>query len=350
MSWHTSLGDVRIEERIWRTAHSDYLRLFCKAARITQRGCSRRLQRLACDFGLEHSFEKATARLLEHHAVRLSQSTARALTLKHAARLCEAQLQREKVRVLPARGAERIITEADGSMLPIVECGNTSEGTDNAQADRRKQRKITWQEARLAAAQQQGSARVHYAVSFGDVHETGEQWARATREAGWAANTHIHALGDGAEWIEAQHRVHFARHGSYLVDFFHVCEYLGEAAPPGEAGWMETQKERLKTNRHDQVLAELARRIESETTPDENAPVRAAHRYLSNRTQVMDYQAALEQGLPIGSGMIESGHRHIFQSRLKIPGAAWLRSTAQSIAHARAARANQLWDSYWGQN
>jgi hypothetical protein len=294
--------------------------------------------------------------------VRLSQSTARALTLKHAAYLCEAQLQREKVRVLPARGAGRIITEADGSMLPIVECGDAQAkrgdaqaacgdgACDNAQADRRKQRTIIWQEARLAAAQPQGSARVHYAVSFGDVHETGEQWARATRDAGWAANTRIHALGDGAEWLEAQHRVHFARHGSYLVDFFHVCEYLGEAAPPGQEGWMETQKQRLKTNRHDLVLAELEKRLETEATPDENAPVRAAHRYLGNRRHVMDYQAALAEGLPIGSGMIESGHRHIFQSRLKIPGAAWLRSTAEAIAHARAARANQLWDSYWGQN
>jgi len=334
---------VRIEERTWRTAHCDYLRLFCKNARITQRGCSRRLQRLACDFGLEHSFGKAAAQLREHHAVELSKSTARLLTLKHAANLREAQLKREKVRVLPSRGAERIITEADGSMLPIVECGD-------AQGDRRKQRTITWQEARLAAAQKQGEARVHYAVSFGDVHETGEQWARATLDAGWAANTRIHALGDGAGWIEEQHRVHFARHGSYLVDFFHVCEYLSAAAPPGQERWLEKQKERLKSNRHDQVIAELEKRVEPEGTPEENAPVRAAHRYLGNRTHVMDYQSALEQDLPIGSGLIESAHRHIFQSRLKIPGAAWLRTTAQDIAHARAARANQLWDSYWGQN
>jgi hypothetical protein len=341
--WHTSLGEVRVEERIWSSARCDYLRLFCESARITPRGCSRRLQRLACDFGLEHSFEKATARLREHHAVDLSKSTARLITLKHAANLCEAQLKRQKVRALPARGAERIITEVDGSMLPIVEHGN-------AEGDRRKQRKIIWEEARLAAAQKQGSARTHYAVSFGDVHETGEQWARATFDADWGANTRIHALGDGAGWIEAQYQVHFARHGSYLVDFFHVCEYLGAAAPHGQEGWLEKQKERLKTNRHELVIAELEGRIEAETTPEQDAPVRAAHRYLSNRTHVMDYQGALAQGLPIGSGMIESGHKHIFQSRLKIPGAAWLRSTAQVIAHARAARANQLWDSYWGQN
>lgn len=342
MSWHSSLGEVSVEERVWRTARCDYARLFCKSARVSARGCSRRLQRLASDFGLEHSFETASARLIEHHGVRLSKSTARAITLKHATRLCEAQLKRPKVRSLPAQGAEVIITETDGSMLPIVEFGG-------AQGDRRKHRKITWQEARLAAAQKQGGTRSHYAVSFGDVHETGEQWARATLDAGWGAKSRLHVLGDGAEWIEAQHRAHFARHGNYLVDFFHVSEYLA-AAQPGKAGWLETQKERLKTNRHEWVIAELEGRVEPEGTPEENAPVRAAHRYLSRRRHAMDYQGALAQGLPIGSGLIESAHRHIFQSRLKVPGAAWLRSSAQVIAHARAARANQLWDSYWAQN
>ena len=334
---------MRVEERIWRTTRSDYLRLFCDAARVTQRGCSRRLQRLACDFGLEHSFEKATARLHEHHGVRLSKSTTRLITLKHAANLCETQLKREPVRTLPAKGAEVIITETDGTMLPLVRF-------EDGQGDRCQRRKIHWQEARLAAAREHGSAQTHYAVSFGDVAEAGEQWARATLDARWAAPTRIHAIGDAAGWIEAQHRIHFARHGNYTVDFFHVCEYLAAAAPPGKAGWMETQKERLKTNRYQEVIAELQARIEPEATPEEDAPVRVAHRYLANHTHLMDYQGALAQDLPIGSGMIESGHRHIFQIRLKQPGAAWLRSTAQAIAHARAARANNLWDSYWGQN
>jgi hypothetical protein len=343
VSWHTSLGEVSIEERVWRTPCSNYVRLFRQKAGVSARGCSRRLQRLATDFGLEHPFGTAAQRLREHHDTNLSKSTTRAITLKHAQRLCEAQLKRPKVRTLPAQGAEVVITEADGTMLPIVECGD-------APGDRRKQRTITWQEARLAAAREQGSTNTRYAVSFGDVHETGEQWARATLDAGWAAKTRLHVLGDGAEWIEAQHRAHFALHGNYLVDFYHVSEYLAAAAQPGQAGWLEKQQQRLKNNQHELVMAELEKRVEPEGTPEENAPVRAAHRYLGNRRHVMDYKTALEQGLPIGSGMIESAHRYILQSRLKVPGAAWLRGNAQALAHARASRANQLWDSYWSQN
>ena len=43
--------------------------------------------------------------------------------------------------------------------------------------------------------------------------------------------------------------------------------------------------------------------------PARKAPVRQGHRYLNNRLGCLDYPRALALGLPIGSGMIESGHR-----------------------------------------
>ena len=46
--------------------------------------------------------------------------------------------------------------------------------------------------------------------------------------------------------------------------------------------------------------------------PDEiennKAPVRSCYRYLSNRKEQLDYKGAIEKGLPIGSGEIESAH------------------------------------------
>ena len=48
-----------------------------------------------------------------------------------------------------------------------------------------------------------------------------------------------------------------------------------------------------------------------------------AHRYLTNGTDCLNYKRALSLGLPIGSGMIKSGHRHVLQARLKKTGP-WL--------------------------
>ena len=63
----------------------------------------------------------------------------------------------------------------------------------------------------------------------------------------------------------------------------------------------------------------------------------------SNRLNCLDYPSAL----PICSGMIESGHRHVLQARLKKAGTAWLREHADQIAHLRGLRANRQWESLW---
>jgi hypothetical protein len=40
----------------------------------------------------------------------------------------------------------------------------------------------------------------------------------------------VHAVGDGAPWIVGQIEDLFSEQGSYLIDFYHVCEYLSAAA------------------------------------------------------------------------------------------------------------------------
>ncbi|MGO9431287.1 hypothetical protein [Rhodoblastus sp.] len=56
---------------------------------------------------------------------------------------------------------------------------------------------------------------------------------------------------------------------------------------------------------------------------DQHAPVRSCHRYLSARANHLNYRQALADGLPLGSGEIESAHRHVAQRRLKRPGVWW---------------------------
>ena len=127
-------------------------------------------------------------------------------------------------------------------------------------------------------------------------------------------NSRIHGLGDGSEWIVLQGREIFGEQLKFLCDFWHVSEYLGEAAPTCRSHhpdqWRRTQQRRLRRGAAQQVIEALGQHLEPESTPDEEAPVRSGHRYLSNRTDCLDYPGALALELPIGSGMIESGHRH----------------------------------------
>jgi hypothetical protein len=146
----------------------------------------------------------------------------------------------------------------------------------------------------------------------------------------------------GSRVFAAGHRKRheiFGADARALTDFYHVREYLAAAAPgcrpAAPHAWRRTQQKRLKSGAAGQVIATLGEHREPAEVAEENAPVRAAHRYLSNRADTLDYGAALQAGLPIGSGLIESGHKHVLQARLKLPGAAWCKRNAQTRAQLR---------------
>ena len=159
--------------------------------------------------------------------------------------------------------------------------------------------------------------------------------------------------GDGAPWIVGQIEQQFGDQGCYLIDFYHVCEYLGAASaaiapdPVARDAWIETQKEALKDGRLDAVLQALAGHCEPPEADDEHAPVRTCHRYLRARADQLNYPRALAEGLPIGSGEVESAHRFVAQQRLKRPGAWWRVKHAEHMLALRINRINGDWDAYW---
>ncbi|MGH9944656.1 MAG: UPF0236 family transposase-like protein [Pyrinomonadaceae bacterium] len=183
--------------------------------------------------------------------------------------------------------------------------------------------------------------------------QAGQHWRRVVISAGGGQNTAVHCVGDGARWIVAQVHQQFGAQGRYLVDFYHVSEYLAAAgdaiAKEHSRAWRKVQQAKLKENQVGEVLAELARWREPAAVADEAAPVRRCERYLSERQAYLNYQDAIAAGLPIGSGEIESGQRHVVQARLKISGAWWLMENAEKMLALRVMRANGEWQSYWRQ-
>ncbi len=193
-----------------------------------------------------------------------------------------------------------------------------------------------------------------YAGSIeGGVEEAGRQLLSCAVRAGFGANSRVHAVGDGAPWIVGQIEQQFGDQGCYLIDFYHVCEYLGAASaaiapdPVARDAWIETQKEALKDGRLDAVLQALAGHCEPPEADDEHAPVRTCHRYLRARADQLNYPRALAEGLPIGSGEVESAHRFVAQQRLKRPGAWWRVKHAEHMLALRINRINGDWDAYW---
>lgn len=323
-----------------------------RSAEVSQRGCSRPLQRVITDFGADQAFAQVMDKLVEHYGIVLAESTIRRITERHAEQIFAAAAVARGPQAGPQqRGRSAVlIVEMDGGMVPIV-------APDATQADQRKGKQLQWKEAKLCLAHAQGSKTLVYGGTLqGDVATAGQKLLDCAREAGFGRGSYVHGVGDGAPWIADQVEDQFGAQGSYLLDFYHVCDYLAAAAesmvadPAGRTAWMDEQKVRLKTQRSDQLLGLLQRHLEPLAVADSEAPVRQCHRYLSQRREQLDYQSALERDLPIGSGEIESAHRYIAQQRLKRPGAWWRAANADHMLALRLNRANRQWEAYWAGN
>ena len=302
------------------------------------------MSRVMVEFGTDHSFEKASRKIKEHYAQEVTAERIK----NECLRLGRTLPQKPQVkRTLAADGPAVIVAQADGTMIPVVQIVAPPQAS--APIDARKHRKTQWKEMRLVAAQPHGSTTSKYGAGFDSPEQTGARLTQVVAQAGCAQKTWVHGLGDGAEWISTQFNQHFGSRGKYLLDLYHVCEHLAPCAPPGQekAQWLADTKEALRQNKAAQVIEDLSARLEAEETPEEQAPVRCAQRYLDKRRDQLDYKSAIENNLPVGSGLIESAKRHVLQSRLKIPGAWWLPDNAHAMAQLCTCRANGLWEQLW---
>ena len=326
------------EQRLRLGRRGAQVRPFCQRATLTPRGYSLPLQRAMSDFGAEASFGRATEKLREHYGLELGASAVRQYTLAHAKALGAVEPD------APVSPVRTLITELDGSMIPVVKTG-VREG------DKRKAKEVFWREARLCCARAPEVVDGLYGATLGSGQVVGHLWQETATAAGLGPQTYVHGLGDGARWIQDLFQTQFGTQGKYLVDFWHVSDYLGQAgavlAPQPPKVWLHEQQMHLLANEVAPVLQALARGLEP--VEQKEAPVRSAHRYLQERQTQLDYARARSAGLPIGSGEVESGHRHVIQERLKLAGAWWLETTAECMLQLRAKRANRLWPKYWSE-
>jgi hypothetical protein len=167
--------------------------------------------------------------------------------------------------------------------------------------------------------------------------------------AGYGENTRVHGVGDGAPWIAQQIAEVFPQH-QYLLDRYHLLEHLYTGAtglPQGDGeeakNWVAQQLALIDRGQLAQVVANC-RQVGGEN-PDH--PMNQLARYLEKEQDHLDYAGARQEGLPIGSGAVEGGHRHVVQARLKLPGTWWKEESLNPMLALRTLRANGRWEALW---
>ena len=131
--------------------------------------------------------------------------------------------------------------------------------------------------------------------------------------------------------------MHFGANSSFLIDFYHLSEYLSSAsnycAPNDEKNWTELQKQNMKDGLVGEVIKQLKKHMdEAESNVNHTCSAAFCYNYIMRRQGQFNHKDAIVNDLSIGSGKIESGHRSVIQKRLKLPGAWWLKNNAQAIA------------------
>ena len=346
--WYTTFGQIVIEERTF-ILDGHRIRPFSSSANVTTNSYSRPLERCITDFGADDAFAKVPSKLKEHYGISIPSHAPRTITEKHAKKINDSKSLKD---LFPKKGAEYIIAETDGSMIPIVTIAART--TDEEPSDDRKRRKVGWKEARLSLAHPLGSVTPIFDATLGGTEETGNQLLNCVILAGGGENSKVHCVGDGAPWIADQVDRVFSSQGSYLIDMMHLCEYLAPASlvcsPHASFAWLDQQKQRMKEGEISEVLQALKPHIEPLSITKKDTPVKNCYRYITNRPGQFDYKSALEANLPIGSGEIESAHRYVIQKRLKLAGAWWNETNAQNMLALRTLRANGGFQHYWEQD
>jgi hypothetical protein len=194
---------VAVLEQSWRRGTVN-LRPFATQAGV------RRLQRALTDFDADEAFGPAARKVCEHYGVVVNAERIRQTTLHHAGRRPPAALH-------PAPGERPGLDRGRGGRHDAPPRGNHHAP---AGADRRRHRQVRWQEARVVAAQAHGAATTHYDATLGGVADA------------------------GAPWLGQQAAARFGAAGRYLLDLYHVCDYLA-AVWPGDKASLHAHRDAL---------------------------------------------------------------------------------------------------------
>ena len=163
--------------------------------------------------------------------------------------------------------------------------------------------------------------------------------------------THYVALTDGNRGLKNRVQQDLPDF-TLIVDIIHVTEYLWEAANTllGETHplrdlWMRDALRCLLDDDLDHLLKHLNHQLAGLSKRKQSTLTKVMN-YLHNNRDYIHYQTYLENGYPIGTGVIEGACRHLVKDRFERAGMRWSITGAQVMLDLRAVYLNDDWDDF----
>jgi hypothetical protein len=168
----------------------------------------------------------------------------------------------------------------------------------------------------------------------------------------------VHLIADGAKWIEnrADELTQPGQVISMILDWYHSTERLKDFAnnafgigTTSNTTWYEAAKSALYEEELPRFF-DMLRKAVRDSVPDAGGAPKAeldsTLKYFDNRRKLLRYKWCRDQGLPIGSGMVEGGIRFVGKDRLDGTGMRWGTPGASDVLQLRCIDASRRWDEF----
>jgi hypothetical protein len=174
-------------------------------------------------------------------------------------------------------------------------------------------------------------------------------WTEAVRRRVPQAHDSL-VMGDGANWIWNLAQEHFGNSWQ-VVDWYHAKQHLhrvgdvvfGEGSAMSQQ-WVKTMRTPLYQG-HAYQVAQTIHELADEY-PQHQKSLQSEAGYFESNKRRMQYLEVRDAGLPIGSGMVESGCKQ-FGARFNGAGMRWSRAGAERLIPIRATILSGRFDEVW---
>jgi len=178
----------------------------------------------------------------------------------------------------------------------------------------------------------------------------GASWQRLAKAMGLPKDQALSVIADGAKWIWGQAAKRFTGPDvQWVVDVYHVMLYLHAAV----ATWDKEKAEKWTGQRVVELIEmggpAFIEHLQKTGPPDASAGAAWGKllKYLEDNRDSLWYEKRLQEGLPIGSGLIEGGGKSTLARRLKINSARWRIRRAERMGAIRCLQYSGMWETYW---
>lgn len=320
------------------------------------------LRRMMARAGSRQPFKEAKEDLLVYAGIEVSAKDVERVAEKigdHIEIWQDAQRQTLLQTQAPLRAAKSIpvlYVEMDGTGVPMVR--SETDGRKGKQPDgtsKTREVKLGCLFTQTTTNENGRPVRDPGSTSFVGAIETSEDFgerieAEAIRRGLFNADKVV-VLGDGAKWIRGLCELRFP-HALQIVDLYHAKEHIANLCKllfgnnDKKVLRYRTQWWRCLEEGNIEKILRQARKIlpkEAESLQK----VQTELHYIEENKKRMRYADFRNQGLFVGSGVIEAGCKSIIGARLKQSGMEWTVKGANAIIALRCATLSDRFEDFW---